>query len=123
MYDTNQNIIKLKGDFKRLIQHNSEKIANLNTHTSDIDKFNIMTKKKIEELFIKIKDSNMQAQERSEGVERRITTKLERFKDQTEQKFDHLRDGNSSIIYLHYRGFQDEELCGGDDRNDKNNYS
>ena len=44
--ESNQNIRTMKGDFKRLVQHNTDKISGLSTHIGEIDKFNNRTNEK-----------------------------------------------------------------------------
>lgn len=61
--ESNQIIRTAKGNFKRLIQHNSDQISNIDVHIDKVDKFNNQTKDKIDEIFLKIKQSKGEAQE------------------------------------------------------------
>ncbi|CAI2384563.1 unnamed protein product [Moneuplotes crassus] len=86
--ETNQKLRTSKGELRRLINHNIDKISILNTRSIEVEKFNNTTKKKIDEIFEKIKDTRSEAQERAEAVERRVLSKFDKFKDITEQKFN-----------------------------------
>lgn len=91
--DSNLQRMELKMDLKRLIQHNSDKIAHLRVHATNMEKFEAMTKTKIEEIIFKIKTNRQEAQERDEGVERRMTTKVERLERKSDDRFEILQKG------------------------------
>lgn len=91
--ETNQKLRTSKGELKRLINHNTDKISSLNNKSNDMEKFNNTTKKKIDEIFEKIKDARSEGQERAEAVERRVLSKFDKFKDVTEQRFNITNNG------------------------------
>lgn len=93
--DTISRILELKDDTKRMVQYNSDKISQLKVHAGEVDKFQDITKRKIEEIIQRVKDTNIDSKERDEAIERRVNSKHDKFKDITDQRFDKLRDGKS----------------------------
>jgi len=93
LQNTNNTISELNEEVKRLTQANTDKISHLKVHASHMDKFEDATKLKIEDILSKIRDNRTEAKERDEGVERKINSKFDRFKTQTEEKFSILQKG------------------------------
>jgi hypothetical protein len=59
-----------------------------------------LTDLKIEELIKQIKTNYLDSRERDDAVERRITSKHDKFKDLAEQRFNKLQKGNFDRLMI-----------------------
>ena len=91
IYSTNNTLQDSVFDVKRLIQQNSDKIAQLKNHAASVDRFEDHVKKKLEEILVKIADHKQESIDRDEASERRMNSKFDRNKKQTEEKFDFIQ--------------------------------
>lgn len=96
--ETNNVMFEMKMDLKRLIQHNTDKISQLKVHANAVDKFEEITKRKIEEIVTKARENRNEAQERDEALERRVGLKLDRLKSQSDEKFELLQKGKFTLL-------------------------
>jgi hypothetical protein len=105
---TNQKMMELKQELKRLIQFNTDKISHLKVHASAVDKFEEMTKRKIEDIGARIKTNRIEAQDNDQALERRLTTRFDRFENKTEEKFTIIQKGKFSAFTS--RNKQNEDI-------------
>lgn len=98
--DTKQRMMDLKQELKRLIQHNTDKISHLKVHATAVDKFEEMTKRKVEDIVARMKTNQIESHDNDKALERRLSTKFERFESKTEEKFEIIQKGKLAILFL-----------------------
>ena len=89
--ETNKLMGESDNELKKMILANGDKIAHLKAHAAAVDKFEEITKKKIDEIVSKMKEYRQEAIDRDDGLERKIGNKLDRHKKQTEEKFEQIQ--------------------------------